>query len=233
MSRTPGSDLLDHLASVSVFRALPPDHLARLAGRVVRRRFGRGETILRQGERGATLYVIVSGTVKVSGVSPGGREAVVALLGPGEVFGELSMLHPRVRSTGAHALEECEVLALRHDDVRPCLERHPGAALALLDTLAGRFRRLEEAFQALAFNDVPARVARCLLDLVGDRGLPVPGGLLIDLPLTQEDLAAMVGAARETVNKVLGGFAARGWLRLEDRRYVVTDLDALRRRATG
>lgn len=231
MTDAPAGDLLSRIRSVPLFRALPEEPLAELAGRLVTRGVHRGEVIFRRGDRGTTLYVIDAGAVRISNLAADGREAVVALLGPGEVFGELSLFGQGVRSADAHAMEDGRLLSLSHEDFRPYLEQHPAVAVALLGILASRLRETDEALQDVIFQDVPGRVAKRLSQLAANHGVPHEDGLLIDLAFTQEDLARMVGSSRETVNKALVAFTARGWIRSVDRRYVIIDQAALTQRA--
>jgi CRP-like cAMP-binding protein len=231
MAHAPGGDLLSRIRSVPLFRALSDDPLRELAGRLATREVRRGEVIFRRGDQGTTLYVIDAGAVRISNLATDGREAVVALLGPGEVFGELSLFGQGLRSADAHAMEDGRLLSLSHEDFRPYLEQHAAVAVALLDILASRLRETDEALQDVIFQDVPGRVAKRLCQLAANHGVSLEDGVLIDLTLTQEDLARMVGSSRETVNKALTAFTARGWIRSIDRRYVITDQPALTQRA--
>jgi CRP/FNR family cyclic AMP-dependent transcriptional regulator len=225
-------DVLTRLANVPLFAAIPHADLDGLANRFVGRSCPRGSLIFRQGDPGNALFLIESGAVKISTLSLDGREMVMAVLGPGEVFGELSLFDSGLRSADATALEDTTLLSLSHDVFRPYLERHPGVAVELLGVLAGRLRETGEALQDAIFSDVPARLAKRLLDLAERYGRPVDEGVVIELALTQEEIARMVGSSRESVNKAIQSFLARGWLSMSDRKYVITAPDQLRRRAS-
>lgn len=226
------ADALAHLAKSPMFAEVPAETLAALAGRLIPRSFDRGAVVFRQGEDGDNLYLVQAGAVKISCLSQDGREVVLAVLGPGDVFGELSLFDRGVRTADATAMEDTRMLALTHDGFRPFLAEHPGVAIHLLEVLAGRLRETSEALQDVIFADVPGRLAKRLLDLAARYGAVEKGGTLIDLSLTQEELARMVGAARESVNKAVASFVSRGWIEMRGRKYMVTDEDSLRRRAT-
>jgi CRP-like cAMP-binding protein len=147
------------------------------------------------------------------------------------MFGELSLFDPGPRTATATALTDATVLGLGHAALRPWLTGRPEVAEALLQALAQRLRRTNEALSDLVFSDVPGRVAKALLDLGERFGQSMPDGLHVTHDMTQEELAQLVGASRETVNKALADFASRGWLRLESRSVVLLDVERLQRRA--
>lgn len=192
---------------------------------------GRGDVLFREGDPGDSLYVIAQGKIKLGRTSPDGRENLVAILGPGEMFGELSLFDPGPRTMTATAVAETELLGLRNESLTAVLTGRPGVAKCLLAALAQRLRRTNAHLADLVFTDVPGRVAKALLDLSKRFGCSVEGGVMVSHDLTQEELAQLVGASRETVNKALADFATRGWLRLEARAVLLLDVERLTRRA--
>jgi CRP/FNR family cyclic AMP-dependent transcriptional regulator len=194
-------------------------------------RLFKGDVLFSEGEPGDRLYVITTGKIKIGQVSGDGRESLLAILGPGEMFGELSLFDPGPRTSGATAVTDASVIGLGHDQLRPWLTGRPEVAEALLQALAQRLRRTNFALSDLVFSDVPGRVARALIDLGEKFGEPAPEGLNVTHDLTQEELAQLVGASRETVNKALADFVSRGWLRLESRSVLIIDSERLSRRA--
>ncbi len=138
---------------------------------------------------------------------------------------------PGPRSATATSVTDVTVQSLSHEALTPVLSSHAEVALALLNQLAGRLRRTNEVVGDLVFSDVPGRVAKALLDLASRFGRKAEDGVHVNHDLTQEELAQLVGASRETVNKALADFASRGWLRLEPRSVVILDLERLQRRA--
>lgn len=219
------------IAGVPLFQSLTESDRETLAGSFVRHSFDRGEMIFRQGDAGVHLYLVESGRIKITTLAPDGREAFVAIIGPGQVFGELSLFEGQQRTADARAMEPTTLHALSHDDFRPYVASHPDVAWELLRVLSRMVRRQDQAIQDMVFLDVGGRVARRLLDLASQHGEPAGDGVVrIEVPITQEELAQMVGASRESVNKALGSFMDRGWVTLEGRHYIITDTESLKRR---
>jgi CRP/FNR family transcriptional regulator, cyclic AMP receptor protein len=214
-----------------LFAALDDDAAQALLATMTRIRIGRGEAVFHEGDRGDRLYVIVEGKIKLGRASGDGRENLLAVLGPGEMFGELSLFDPGPRTATASAITDTTLASLDHDDLRPVLLERPAVAYHLLRALAQRLRRTNEAMADLVFSDVPGRVAKALLDLSDKFGQDEDQGVRVQHDLTQEELAQFVGASRETVNKALSEFANRGWLRIEGRSVVLLAKDRLARRA--
>jgi CRP/FNR family transcriptional regulator, cyclic AMP receptor protein len=221
----------DVLARVPLFAALGPDAAKSLEGSLSRVEVSRGDVVFNEGDDGDALYVVEAGKVKISRSAADGRENLLAVLGPGEMFGELSLFDPSPRTASAIAVTDGQLLEFPHDALRPWLRDRPEVAPALLQALAQRLRRTNEALADLVFTDVPGRVAKTLLSLADRFGQPEGAAVRVTHDLTQEELAQLVGASRETVNKALADFASRGWLRLEGRAVVLLDRDRLARRA--
>jgi len=198
---------------------------------MVRSRMERGDVLFNEGDQGDKLYVIAEGKIKLGRTSADGRENLLAILGPGEMFGELSLFDPGPRTATATAIAETQILGLSNEQLQQFLSARPHVAGTLLAALARRLRRTNESIADLVFTDVPGRVAKALLDLSRRFGRPVENGIMVAHDLTQEELAQLVGASRETVNKALADFASRGWLKLEARAVLLQDLDRLKRRA--
>jgi CRP-like cAMP-binding protein len=214
-----------------LFLALDPEGAAALRASLTERSVAKGEIIFQEGEPGDRMYVILEGKVKLGQSSNDGRESLLAILGPGEMFGELSLFDPGQRTSTATALTDAVILALSNEQLRPWLAGRPEVAAALLQALARRLRRTNEAMADLVFSDVPGRVAKALMDLGEKFGEVTGEGLMVTHDMTQEELAQLVGASRETVNKALADFAQRGWIRLESRQVMILDIERLGRRA--
>ncbi|HET8599009.1 MAG TPA: Crp/Fnr family transcriptional regulator [Segeticoccus sp.] len=221
----------DVLRRAPLFAALDDEAVADLLKSMTSTRMERGDVLFHEGDRGDRLYVIGEGKIKLGRRSNDGRENLVAILGPGEMFGELSLFDPGPRSTTATAIAETEMVALGNEDLQTFLRGRPEVAATMLAALAKRLRRTNDTLSDLVFTDVPGRVAKALLDLSDRFGRPVDGGVLVPHDLTQEELAQLVGASRETVNKALADFASRGWLKLEARAVLLHDVERLQRRA--
>ena len=193
-------------------------------------KINKGGILFKEGDSGEHVYVIVEGKLKLGTSSGDGRENLLSILGPGEMFGELSLFDPGPRTSTATAVTDAKLLSLSHAKLIPWLRENPDVSLQLLARLAQRLRRTNEAVGDLVFSDVPGRVAKALIDLGERFGKESPEGLFVHHDLTQEELAQLVGASRETVNKALADFAGRGWLRLDGRAVLITDLERLSKR---
>jgi CRP-like cAMP-binding protein len=222
----------DVLAQAPLFAALDEEAAGALRSSMQEVALPRGDALFAEGDPGDRLYVILDGKIKLGATSGDGRETLLAIVGPGEMFGELSLFDPGPRTATATALTDTHLLGLGHDDLQPWLTGRPEVAGSLLRALARRLRRTNEAMADLVFSDVPGRVAKALLDLATKFGeAQDDGSVHVVHDLTQEELAQLVGASRETVNKALADFQNRGWLRLEQRGVDLVDLERLSRRA--
>ena len=221
----------DVVRNAPLFAALDDEAAGALMESMTTSHLERGDILFREGDQGDRLYVIGEGKIKLGRTSVDGRENLLAILGPGEMFGELSLFDPGPRTATATAIAETQLIGLGHEDLNSFLSGRPAVAAKLLAALARRLRRTNETLADLVFTDVPGRVAKALLDLSTRFGRPAEDGILVAHDLTQEELAQLVGASRETVNKALADFATRGWLKLEARAVVLTDVERLKRRA--
>ncbi|HEY5518986.1 MAG TPA: Crp/Fnr family transcriptional regulator [Cellulomonas sp.] len=221
----------DVVLSAPLFAEMDPENSRALIESMNPVAFARGDVLFHEGDPGDRLFVIRSGKIKLGRRSSDGRENLLSIQGPGEMFGELSLFDPGPRTATATVVADAELVELAHTDLVAWLEQHPTVAKHLLKALAHRLRRTNEALADLVFSDVPGRVAKALLDLATRFGEPTDEGVRVAHDLTQEELAQLVGASRETVNKALADFAARGWVRREGRAVVLLDADRLERRA--
>lgn len=214
-----------------LFAALDMDAAEQLMARMKLSRLPRGETVFHEGDPGDSLHVILQGKVKLARTSGDGRESLMSVLGAGEMFGELSLFDPGPRHTTAYVVSDTELISLGNAELRRVLAEHPEVAMQMLSGLALRLRKTNEGLSDLVFTDVPGRVAKALLDLADRFGKRREVGVLVAHDLTQEELAQLVGASRETVNKALADFAHRGWVQLGAKSVTLIDVNRLRRRA--
>ncbi|MEO3752636.1 Crp/Fnr family transcriptional regulator [Streptomyces sp. B6B3] len=221
----------DVLRRAPLFAALDDEQAAELRASMAEVTLARGDTLFHEGDPGDRLYVVTEGKVKLQRTSPDGRENMLAVLGAGELIGELSLFDPGPRTATAIAVTEVRLLGLGHPDLQPWLKMRPEVGAALLRAVARRLRHTNDRMSELVFSDVPGRVAKALLDLSRRFGVQSDEGIHVVHDLTQEELAQLVGASRETVNKALADFAARGWLRLEARAVILLDIERLARRS--
>jgi CRP/FNR family cyclic AMP-dependent transcriptional regulator len=223
----------DVLAKVPLFAGLPGAELARLGSLLRVRRYARGQTIFLEGDEGTALCLIAEGRVRIQLTGADGREVVLNVYGPGEIFGELALLDGEPRSADAIAQDAARVFWLQRRDFVAFLDGHPRAAMTMLASLSRRLRHTTRVVQDATFRDVPSRLARVLLELAERHGRHVEDGIRVDARLTQGELAAMVGASRETVNRALRSLEQRGLLRWESGRITITRPEQLRARAEG
>ena len=233
-SAWPGSDdELGVLRSAQLFRGLAPDDVAALLPAFEARTIDRGDRLFAQGDVDeADVFVVLHGRFTVARGNRDGQ-AVTAVLGPGDMVGELSVFDPGPRTSTVTAVTAGRVAVLTRGDLLAWGTSRPHVAARLLQVLARRLRRTNSTIVDLMFVDVAGRMAKALLELAarfGERHGPevrVPHGL------TQSELGQLVGGSRETVNKTLSDFASRGWLRLETRAVVLLDLPRLAQRASA
>lgn len=213
------------LDTTDPFASLPADVLAALRDEIVVRDLARNEVLFRQGDSSASLFVVTAGRIAIAKQSGDGRESVIAVLDEGGLVGELSLYDDKPRVADARALVDSTVVELRYEPVRRALRERPELLWVIVGQLATRLRSGDEALADAVFLDVPARTAKRLLDLAGDADS-------FTLPVTQEELAAMVGASRERVNKAISMFIRLKWLALEGRNhYRILDRASLEDRA--
>jgi CRP-like cAMP-binding protein len=224
--------LAQTLAAIPFFSGLDYQSLESVGRGMRARRFRRGEVIFHQGDPGDALFIVMSGAIKIMLPSDTGDEAILATLRPGDVFGELALLDGAPRSATASALEATETLILPRDQFRELLATEPAIRDAILASMAGELRRLTNHVEELHFLDITGRLASRLVRLASESGKPIPeGAIRLGSPLTQGDLAAMIGCTRQSVNKLLGMFTDEGLIRLERDSIVILDLEGLARTA--
>src|SRR5436190_20361502 len=219
----PVAETDDVLGRAPLFEALDEEGTKALRAGVHNVTLGRGDRLFDEGDAGDRLYVVLDGKIKLTRTAPDGRENLLSVVGPGEMFGELSLFDPRPRTASATAITDARLAALAHDKLLIWLTGRPEVALHLLRALAQRLRRANDVMADLVFTDVPGRVAKQLLDLADRFGEQQADGLHVNHDLTQEELAQLVGASRETVNKALADFVTRGWIHLSARSVVLLD----------
>lgn len=226
------STLRAALEGMPLFRELEPGDLEKLAATVGTRRYRRAEVIFHQGDPGDALHILLSGRVKISTISDSGGEAILVTLRPGEFFGALALLDGAPRSASATAVTPAETLILPRDRFRLLVDEVPGIRDQVLEQLAHELRRLTSHVEELHFLDIAGRLAAQLARLAEEQGQPDEyGEVRLDGPITQGELAAMVGSTRQSVNKLLGWLIDDGLIRLERDAIVIVDLAGLQRAA--
>jgi CRP/FNR family cyclic AMP-dependent transcriptional regulator len=223
--------VLSIVSRAGLFQGVATDAVQAITQCLTYRAIDRGDPVYSEGEPGNELYIVVDGKAKVSRRAVDGRETVLAVMGPSDMFGELSLFDPGPRTATASAMTPLSVGTLSNASLRPWIADRPEIALQLMRVIARRLRRTNDARSDLIFTDVPARVAKQLLDFATRFGVATPEGVLVHHDLNQVELAQMVGASRETLNKVLSDFASRGWIRTGRHTLTILDSPKLTRRA--
>jgi len=214
----------DLLARVALFSELQPDELDKISAASENRGLRRGDVLFSEGDEPDELFVVVSGRIALANKSTDGRESVVALMEAGDLFGEMPLFDGLGRSTEGRALEPSEVIAIPYAPVQEVYESRPMLLWSVVAMLSGRIRAMDAALADSVFLDVTGRTAKRLLELAGEADE-------FTLPVTQEELAGMVGASRERVNKAIAAFVKLDWLEQSDRRYRITNRQQLELRA--
>jgi CRP/FNR family transcriptional regulator, cyclic AMP receptor protein len=219
-----------YFKQVSFFADLPEEEIQALSSATKRRTFRAGEVIFHRDDSGQVLYMIKEGKVKICIISPDGQEVSLAVLGKGDYFGEFSLLDGLSRSTDAVALEKVECYTLQRSDFHNAILQNPKIAISVLEALTKRLRTTDQMVEDLIFLDIYGRVAKKLLELADAHGVKTEDGIRIDVRLTQQELASMVGASRESVNKVLGYFTDKHFITTDKHRITIHRFTDLERR---
>jgi CRP-like cAMP-binding protein len=217
----------EFLSSLTLFAGLAPQQLEQIATRIQRRSFALGVTLFHQDMPGTMMYMIESGSVRVISIGRTGQELTLNVLGPGEIFGELSILDGEQRSATAITLEPAVVWLLSQIDLTKIMNEYPTVNQAMVQLLVDRVRDTARRLEAMTFQDVLGRLAFELLSLAGRSGRPVEQGIEITIPLTQVDLATMVGATRESVNKGVSILRTQELIDFDGNRWFIQDPDGL------
>ncbi len=212
------------LRKSELFQAFEPDDMARIVTEAGHRRLQRGDPVFDEGDPADRMFVVRSGRVALSKRSPEAKESIVALMEPGDLFGEMSLFDGGYRSASARALEATDLVVVPFAPLTQVFRDRPTLLWPVVALLCRRMRAADAALADSLFLDVTGRTAKRLLELAG-------GHDEFALPVTQEELAGMVGASRERVNKALAQFTRLGWLAVNDRRYRILKRDDLVKRA--
>lgn len=219
-----------YLKQVPLFAGLADEDIRGLMALAKRRTFRNGEVIFHREDPGQVLYVIKEGKVKICLISPDGQEISLVVFGKGECFGEFAILDGLPRSADAVALEKVECYTLQRSDFHNAIMKNPKIAIQIIEVLTRRLRSTDQMVEDLIFLDVYGRVAKKLLELADTHGSKVDDGTRIDVRLTQQEIAAMVGASRESVNKVMGYFTDKNFISTDKHKITLHRISELERR---
>ncbi len=217
-------DDLSLLAQSDLFSAFDQEALQRLVASSRSVTYDRNRAVFTEGDQAAELFVVRSGRIAIGRRSPDGRESLVALMEAGDLFGEMPLFDQGERSASARALETSDLVGVPYALVRASLDARPQLLWEVVSLLAQRLRSTDSALADAVFLDVTGRTAKRLLELAGPSDE-------FQLPITQEELAGLVGASRERVNKAIAAFVRLGWIDQTDRRYRILERDRLAQRS--
>jgi len=225
---------IELLEQAPLFSVLHPSDLRVLASRFHLVRYAKGDVIFREGEPAERLFLVDTGRVKLSISSPSGQEMLIAVLGRGQIFGELEVIDRGSRAMDARAMEAAELYSFMSDVFWTMLENRPALARRLLELMARRLRRADQTSQDLVFFDAPTRLARRLLQLAEEHGEAAGSGqesIKVTVRVTQEEMAQMIGVTRESANRLIASFSGRGWIEWNDGYPIILEPESLMRRA--
>lgn len=222
------------LFHTALFKQVSPEQAGELIEYLNQGVYNRGDVIFRQGSTDHRMYLLESGRVKLIRESADRRVQLLSIHAPGEMLGEIPVFDPKggPRTASALAMHDgTQVVWLEREVLFHWLDEYPKVAVDMLQVMAGRMRDNNERISDLVFMDVPARLAKTLINLASRFGEPIEAGVKVPHDLTQEELAQLVGSSRETVNKALMDFANRGWIARDGRSIVIYQPGMLIRRS--
>lgn len=223
------TDEIDFLRNVPIFAELDDKELRRVAKVGIRQKFKKGNIIVLEQEAGASLFVIISGKVKICRMDEDGREVILSIFGPGEFFGEMSLLDGQARSATVIAISKAEVFQIHRRDFLELLHSYPQVAISLLGELTMRLRKADTQIKSLSLKDAAGRVANVILIMAEQSGVFRKGKVEIDEMPLQQDLANMAGTSRETVSRMLNTFAAKNYITIENNKLIITDYEKFKK----
>ena len=210
------------LEKCTLFRGLPTEDRDRLIARARIRHFAAGQTIFTMGARGDSMLAVLNGEVRISVPSYRDRELQLAILQPGEVFGEIAVLDGKERTADAQAITDCDLAVLKRADILDFLRRDPNALASLVEVLCGRLRQTDQHIAEVALLNLPVRLAKVMLRIGEPDKAPQMHGPIIKIHRSQRELANMIGAARESVNKCLREWNRSSVLRVQGNSITIT-----------
>lgn len=220
------------LKRIPLFRNFTNEQIAMLDKVVQERSYRRGRIIFMEGEPGEAVFFVKTGRVKISKQTDDGREYILHFIHPGEIFAEVVLFgdenYQATYPATAEVVEDCRVGMIRNNDMDRMINENPGLALGLLKIMAARLRMAQRQINDLALMDTTRRMVSMLLYLIAEQGIVTPEGIRIDMSLTNQDLANMIGASRETANRILNDFRRQGAVEVDKQQIIVTNVRKLK-----
>lgn len=222
-----------YLKKINLFTEMTIEEMSELASKTRMESVSKKTPIFFPGDPSQQVYLLKEGRVKISRISEEGREVTIALLAPGEIFGELEVLGDAPRDTLAEALDDSKICVVAKEHFLDMMRQKPALSYRLTKLIGFRMRKIESRVEDLVFKDVPARLAHLLLDLAKDYGQETPNGIFLQIKLTHQEIANLIGSIRETVSVILGDFKRDGWIAFEGRKITLLKLDLIRKRVSA
>ncbi|MHB8918198.1 MAG: Crp/Fnr family transcriptional regulator [Desulfocucumaceae bacterium] len=222
------SDYFQYLRKIHLFSFLNDDQLAEIDGLIMERTYNRSRIIFVEGEPGEAVFFLKSGRIKISKQSEDGREQILHFIHPGEIFAEVILFDGGPYPATAEAVEDSKIGMVRNSDMERITLSNPGIALGMLKIMSRRLRSAQKQINDLALMDTSRRMASTLLFLVAEQGVPCDGGIAIDMSLTNQDLANMIGTSRETANRILSDMRRQKTINIDRKQITVTDIKRLK-----
>ncbi len=217
-----------YLQNIDLFRGITQEEMAALDRMTSMTSAKKKTPIFLPGDPARQVYLLKSGRVKISRTAEDGREFTLALLKPGDIFGEPEVLDGTARDTMAEALDDAQLCIIRGEDFIAMLSKSPDLSLRLAKLIGSRLRSIEVRIEDLVFRDVPARLAHLLLELAREFGAREKDGIRIGVRITHQEMANLIGSTRETVSATLGEFRKMGFIRADARHLILTQTEELR-----
>lgn len=223
-----GNTRKTYLRQTPIFSPLSEEELDSIIPQVVKRRLKKNTVIFHENDPASAFYLVKSGRVKIYKTGPEGREQVLSILGDGQIFGDVPAFDGGPYPASAATMTDSEIYLIRSEDFQALVRRHPEVALKIIRVLGQRLRQSMELVRDLSFKQVPHRLAGLLVKLAGEYGAQSEAGLLIELPLSRQELADIVGTSRETITRELKKMEREGLVLIDRRRLTITDPERLR-----
>lgn len=221
------SEKLWYLKRCNLFEQLTPDQISRLESRCRTRKFTRNEPVYLPADEASSVLLLVSGRVKICNITSEGKQAILAFIEPGELFGELAMLETGQREEYAEATENSTVVLIPGDEIQRLMQEHADVAIGITKLMGFRRKKIERRLKYLLFHSNRDRLIHLLLELSEQYGKQTADGLMLDFKLSHQDLANIIGSTRETVTVALGEMQSEGLLVLGRRKVVLKDVERL------
>ncbi len=221
------------LRELTVFSRLEGEQVKLICERATEKKYLKGEIIFFEDNNDENLYILLEGRVKLTMISPEGKEKAISILQVGDIFGEMSLFDQDTTPITAEVIDDARLVSIPFHDLEDIIRQEPEVAIKIIEALAKRTRLLTSQIRELVFQDAEGRLASLLMRFIEDFGVEVKSGYLIDIVLTHQEIANLMGSSRVTVTKLLNQFIDEGIIKIYKRKIVVMDIDRLGEKITS